>query len=116
MPVRAPYYYGESTYHDDLEWAAIELYLATKDQTFLAHAIEQAHLAGESKWMGRREHGHYEFFPYVNLAHWRLHPHVDRDTQGRLAAYYRAGLQRVSDHFSIESMTRSYRQLVDEIS
>ena len=24
VPVRAPYYYGESTYFDDLEWAATE--------------------------------------------------------------------------------------------
>ena len=27
--------------------------------------------------MGKDRHGHYEFFPYVNLAHWRLYPHVD---------------------------------------
>ena len=27
VPVRAPYYYGERTFHDDLEWAAIELHI-----------------------------------------------------------------------------------------
>ena len=31
-----------------------------------------AHQAGENPWMGNDRHGHYEFFPYVNLAHWRL--------------------------------------------
>ncbi|MCP4250728.1 MAG: glycoside hydrolase family 9 [bacterium] len=95
VPVRAPYYYGESTYHDDLEWAATELFIATGDADYRQQAIEQAHLAGESKWMGKLRHGHYEFFPYVNPAHWRLYPHVDPETRRKLAGYYRAGLERV---------------------
>ncbi|MBN2447532.1 MAG: glycoside hydrolase family 9 protein [Phycisphaerae bacterium] len=95
VPVRAPYYYGESTYLDDLEWAATELYIATKDETYLKQAISYAEQAGESKWMGELRHGHYEFFPYVNLAHWRLYPHADKDTQAKLAGFYRAGLERV---------------------
>ncbi|UCD30127.1 MAG: glycoside hydrolase family 9 protein [Planctomycetota bacterium] len=97
VPVRAPYYYGERTFHDDLEWAAIELYIATKERVYLEQAIKYAHLAGESRWMGKQRHGHYEFFPYINLAHWRLYPHVDADTKKTLAAYYRAGLERVQE-------------------
>ncbi|MBU0640776.1 MAG: glycoside hydrolase family 9 protein [Planctomycetes bacterium] len=97
VPVRAPYYYGESTFYDDLEWAATELYIATRDKAYLKQAIEYAQQAGESKWMGQRRHGHYEFFPYVNLAHWRLYPHVDDQTRQQLAGYYRAGLERVRE-------------------
>jgi len=95
VPVRAPYYYGESTFHDDLEWAAIELYIATKKEAYLKQAIEAAQQAGASRWMGSLRHGHYEFFPYVNLAHWRLYPHVKPPTQEKLAGYYRTGLERV---------------------
>jgi len=95
VPVRARYYYGESTFWDDLEWAATELYIATRDEKYLREAIEYAQRAGESEWMGKLRHGHYEFFPYVNLAHWRLYPHVDAQTQAKLAGYYRAGLERV---------------------
>ena len=36
VPVRAPYYYGESSYLDDLEWAATELFIATKDDAVSA--------------------------------------------------------------------------------
>lgn len=97
VPVKAPYYYGESTFYDDLEWAATELYIATRDEQYLNQAITYAHLAGESKWMGREAHGHYEFFPYVNLAHWRLYPHVDEVTQAALADYYRKGLERIAE-------------------
>ncbi len=95
VPVKAPHYYGESTFYDDLEWAATELYIATGDKTYLQQAVEYAGKAGESKWMGKLKHGHYEFFPYVNLAHWRLYPHVDKKTQAVLAGYYRKGLERV---------------------
>src|SRR5690606_31793607 len=30
VPVRAPYHYAESTWHDDVEWAAVELFVATR--------------------------------------------------------------------------------------
>ena len=97
VPVKAPYYYGESTYHDDLEWAAVELFLATGERPFLEEAIQHADRAGDNVWMGRDRHGHYEFFPYVNLAHWRLYPHVPPEVQVRLAGYYRSGLERIRD-------------------
>jgi endoglucanase len=95
IPVRAPFYYGESTYHDDLEWAATELYIATREPALRAEAVAHARRAGASRWMGRDGHGHYEFFPYVNLAHWRLHPHVDATVQAELAGFYRTGLERI---------------------
>lgn len=97
VPVLAPYYYGESSYHDDLEWAAVELYRATEDKRYLDEAIAHADKAGDNVWMGRDAHGHYEFFPYVNLAHWRLYDLVDADVQKRLAGYYRKGLERIRD-------------------
>ncbi len=95
IPVLAPYYYMEKSYFDDLEWAAIELYRATKEPEFLAEAIQWADQAGDNAWMGEDRHGHYEFFPYVNLAHWRLYPLVDEAVKARLASYYRAGLERL---------------------
>jgi endoglucanase len=95
VPVKAPYYYGESTYHDDVQWAATELYRVTKDPRYLTAAINAAEKAGASRWMGTDAHGHYEFFPYVNLAHWRLYPHVDAELQAKLAGYYHAGLEKI---------------------
>ena len=47
--------------------------------------------------MGQDRHGHYEFFPYVNLAHWRLYAHVGANEQAKLAAYYREGLERIRE-------------------
>lgn len=106
VPVKAPYYYGESTWHDDMEWAATELYIATKDRAYLEEAIRQAEEAAkEPTWMGADRHGHYEFFPYINLAHWRLYPHVDDATKQRLAGYYKSGLEKLRDR----AMKNPYR-------
>ncbi|NLX23554.1 MAG: hypothetical protein GXY55_18030 [Phycisphaerae bacterium] len=105
VPVNAPYYYGESSFWDDLEWAATELFIATGEPEFRERAVVYAHQAGDNPWMGRDHHGHYEFFPYVNLAHWRLYPHVDQATQRKLADYYRAGLERVRER----AMDSAYR-------
>ena len=107
VPVKAPHYYGESTWHDDMEWAATELYLATKDRAYLDDAMKHAdEAANEPTWMGGDRHGHYEFFPYVNLAHWRLYPHVrDYNERPRLLGYYRTGLQRIRDR----AMKNPYR-------
>lgn len=126
VPVKAPYYYMERSYFDDLEWAATELFIATKDEAYRKDALEFAEKAGASEWLGKvatptssapssapttagtarrpqeeltkgtprmpMRHGHYECFPYVNLAHWRLHAHVDAESQAKLAAYYKWGL------------------------
>ncbi|MCC6493389.1 MAG: glycoside hydrolase family 9 protein [Pirellulales bacterium] len=95
VPVRAPYYYGESSYFDDLEWGAVELYIATQEAAYLGDAVQYADRAGGNPWMGKDRHGHYEYFPYVNLAHWRLWPYADEKTKIRLAEYYREGLARL---------------------
>ena len=97
IPVVSPYYYGESTDRDDLEWGAVELFRATHEAAFLDQAIAFADQAGDNPWMGKDRHGHYEFFPYVNLAHWRLYPLVDPPVKERLAGYYRVGLERIRD-------------------
>lgn len=97
VPVKAPYYYGESSWQDDMEWAAVELYRVTKDEAYLEDAIAYAKQAGDNPWMGQERHGHYEFFPYVNLAHWRLYEFLDEQGKREIAGYYRAGLERIRE-------------------
>jgi hypothetical protein len=95
VPVKAPYYYGEASFYDDLEWGAIELYNLTHKPELIGEAMAAAEKAGASDWMGKDRHGHYECFPYVNLGHWRLYPHVAKDNQEKLAGFYKQGLDWV---------------------
>ena len=91
---KEPYRYEETTWADDMEWGAVELYRATGERRFLAEARRYAELAADESWMGREQARHYQFYPFANLGHFRLHGVVDRAFARRLAGFYRAGIER----------------------
>jgi endoglucanase len=90
----APYRYNENTWADDMEWAAAELYRATGEAAFLSDARRYARVIGSTSWIGRDSPLHYEFYPFMNAGHYRLHaaaaglPSVQRE----VAAFYRDNL------------------------
>lgn len=91
---RAPYRYEERTWADDMEWGAAELFRATGEAHYLSDAKRYALIAGSETWMGRVQTAHYEFYPFLNLGHFRLHGLVNRSWQRRLEGFYRDGLER----------------------
>jgi hypothetical protein len=89
----APYRYEEITWADDMEWGAAELFRATSEARYLADAKRYAPMAGNDTWMGKEQIRHYQFYPFMNAGHFRLHGLVDTDLQKTLASYYREGLE-----------------------
>jgi len=90
----APYRYAETTWADDMEWGAAELFRATRDPRYLRDAKRYALLAGTESWMGKQEAGHYQYYPFMNLGHFRLYDLVDSPTRKQLLAFYREGIER----------------------
>ncbi len=90
----APYRYEETTWADDMEWGAAELFRATRQHRYLDEAKRYAELAADENWMGKEQTGHYQYYPFLNAGHFRLHGLVDREFQKRLAGYYRDGIER----------------------
>lgn len=90
----APYRYAETTWADDMEWGAAELFRATRNRQYLNDAIRYARLAATESWMGKEDAGHYQFYPFMNVGHFRLHDLVGPSVKKQLAAYYREGLNR----------------------
>ncbi len=91
---RAPYRYEETTWADDMEWGAAELFRATGEGRYLDQATRYTKLAGSDTWMGREQARHYQFYPFMNVGHFRLYDLVDADFQKVLAGYYREGIDR----------------------
>ena len=89
----APYRYAETTWTDDMEWGAAELFRATRDAQYLRDAERYAALAGSASWMGKQEAGHYQYYPFMNLGHFRLYDLVEPRTKKQLAAFYREGIE-----------------------
>lgn len=90
----APYRYAESTWADDMEWGAAELFRATGHSRYLADAKRYALLAAAEGWMGRQDAGHYQFYPFLNLGHFRLHALVEPEFQRQLESWFRDGIER----------------------
>ena len=85
----APYRYEETTWADDMEWGAAELYRATRDKAYLEDAKRYAELANTESWMGREQTKHYQFYPFMNVGHFRLYDLVEPRLKRILATYYR---------------------------
>ncbi|PWU09230.1 MAG: glycoside hydrolase family 9 [Verrucomicrobia bacterium] len=90
---KAPYRYEETTWADDMEWGAAELYRATHERRFLSGAKHYATLVAAESWMGREQTGHYQYYPFINLGHFRLYDLVDAKFKRTLAGYYREGIE-----------------------
>ncbi len=91
--VLAPYRYCETTWADDMEWAAAALYDATGEAHYLKDAIRYARLAKDSSWMPLETTGHYQYYPFLNVGHYALYPHVDAEIKEELSGYYRSGIE-----------------------
>ncbi len=91
---KAPYRYEESTWADDMEWGAAELYRVTREKRYLEHAKRYARMAGSESWMGLEQAPHYHYYPFMNMGHFRLYDLADRQTRKLLAGYYREGIER----------------------
>ena len=94
-PAKAPYFYEEDNWVDDMELAAAELYALTREKRYLRAAMDYAAREPVTPWMGADTARHYQWFPWHNNGHyaiWRNAPPPDRK---RVAEYYRSGLAAV---------------------
>jgi endoglucanase len=86
---KSQYRYAETTWADDMEWGAAELFRATGDARYRSDALHYAELAGTDGWFGKAKAGHYQYYPFMNVGHYRLYDLVDKDMRKRLLGYYR---------------------------
>ena len=70
------------------------MFHATGDRAYLEDASRYSRLAADESWMGRTETKHYQYYPFVNLGHFRLYEVADRPTKVALALYYCQGIER----------------------
>jgi hypothetical protein len=91
----APYRYTERTWEDDMEWGAAELFRATGERRYRDQARHYARSIASTSWMEHDSTEHYEFYPFLNAAHYALSK-ADPEMTDQLAAYYRDGIERIA--------------------
>ena len=95
-PGRAPYYYEEDNWVDDMELAAAELYSLTRDRKYLADALEYASREPVTPWMGADTAKHYQWYPWHNNGHYEIWRNATVPSTNIVAQYYQRGLSAVT--------------------
>lgn len=94
-PCRAPYFYEEENFKDDMELAASQLFLVTKNNSFLKDGITFGNEEKIIPWMGADTAKHYEWYPFVNLGHYLLAKENTNDDKKIFISYIKEGIEKV---------------------
>jgi len=94
-PGRAPYFYEEDNWVDDMELAATELYALTSDTRYLRDALGYASREPVTPWMGADTAKHYQWYPWHNNGHFEIWRVATGNDKKLVADYYRRGLEAV---------------------
>ncbi|MCP4713121.1 MAG: polysaccharide deacetylase family protein [Planctomycetes bacterium] len=93
---RAPYFYEEDNYVDDLELAAIQLHRLTRDPNYLSDAVYWGSLEPVTPWMSTNTARHYQWYPFVNLGHYYIAQNAAPAEKEKFIEYLRQGIEQVN--------------------
>lgn len=94
-PNRAPYFYEEDNFYDDLELAATQLFRNTGNFSYKTDALKFGLAEGGSKWMGTDTARHYQYYPFVNAGHAEFFNAVKDSTRENFVKIYKSDLQKL---------------------
>jgi hypothetical protein len=95
-PGKAPYFYEEDNWADDMELGAAELYDLTRKPEYLADALQFARAEPITPWMGKDTANHYQWFPWHNNGHYAAWRNAGSTQRAELSRMYRDGLLAVA--------------------
>lgn len=94
-PNRAPYFYEEDNWTDDMELGAAAIWELTGEEKYFKQAREYGLQETVTPWLGADTARHYQWYPFHNFGHYELARRGDQRVQEEFAGYYREGIERV---------------------
>jgi peptidoglycan/xylan/chitin deacetylase (PgdA/CDA1 family) len=94
-PCRAPYFYEEDNWVDDMELAAAELFTLSSDISYLNEGWNFARQENITPWMGSDTARHYQWYPFFNFGHYELAINSPDEFKNELLKYYKFGIEKV---------------------
>ena len=92
---RAPYFYEEDNYVDDMELAAVQLFRHSGDSAWLAEAVYWGELEPVTPWMSANTARHYQWYPFVNLGHFHVAQAADSLNRAKFIAFLKQGIDAI---------------------
>ncbi|MBK8920848.1 MAG: glycoside hydrolase family 9 protein [Saprospirales bacterium] len=93
-PCRAPYFYEEENWVDDMENAAAQLDRRFPGKGFAEEAVRYGHAEPVTPWMGSDTARHYQWYPFINLGHYFL-AHSGNSDSADFRRYLRRGIDSI---------------------
>ncbi len=95
-PNRAPYFYEEDNWVDDMQLGAAALYQLTGDQRYFDQAFQYGLQEKVTPWMGADTARHYQWYPFHNFGHYELAKQAEAGKKAELISFYKEGIERVN--------------------
>lgn len=93
-PCRAPYFYEEDNWKDDMELAAAQLNALSPSPRYLNDAVVYGNAEPFTPWLGADTARHYQWYPFVNLGHYLI-AGQSPDHRRMFTGHLREGIERV---------------------
>jgi len=93
-PCKAPYFYEEDNWVDDMELAAAQLYAITGNTKYLNNARKYGKMEEITPWIGADTASHYQWFPFINLGHYLIASDKS-DSSNKFLKFYQNGLDKL---------------------
>ncbi|MEZ4939949.1 MAG: glycoside hydrolase family 9 protein [Saprospiraceae bacterium] len=94
-PCRAPYFYEEENWVDDMENAAAQLESLLPGRQYRQEAAAYGRQEPITPWMGSDTARHYQWYPFINLGHYTLAAGSDSELTREFREYLRRGIDSI---------------------
>ncbi len=95
-PAKSPYFYEEENWVDDMQHAAITLYLLTGENKYFNEALDYSRKEKFPPWMGADTARHYQWYPFVNIANYLIANNTKNLSQkSEVEGYINEGLSKL---------------------
>lgn len=94
-PHKAPYFYEEDNWVDDMQLGAAALFQLTGEKSYFEKSLKYGGEEKVTPWMGADTARHYQWYPFHNFGHYELAQKSDEATKAKLISYYKEGIDRV---------------------
>jgi len=92
-PNKAPYFYEEDNWVDDMELGAANLWQLTHKDGYLKQAITFGREEKITPWLGGDTARHYQWYPFHNFGHYELAK--EQKLTGEFMSNYQQGIEKV---------------------
>lgn len=95
-PGKAPYFYEEENWADDMELAAAVMYEITDSIIFADDMIDYGKLEPVTPWLKADTARHYQWYPFVNYGHYEAAKNLAGEFRNEMYNYYKEGIEAVT--------------------